>query len=339
MQRTQKTWLSLALLISGFVSGSVFAAEPIVVSLGHEGLGAATLIVANEGQPFTPADLVVRLNQAPNDETAAQAVVDGHADFGAVRLSGTFFAYAAAHDLRIIAPEYNDRTGFPSTVLLVSGAATNAGLRGPANLAHRRVGLLSMDSPAQYALVESAARYGVPEAAIQLVQVKDEPTLRSDLAAGKLDAALLPYATARAWRATSHALSIVRLSDFVQWQDGVIFARAATLRDNAGKTAAFMRAYRAAVADYDLTFQQRDDEGTALPGPHFKNDLVAIAAQAGIKPGEAAYALPFCDRLARLDINDLGLQLAFWQRRGVVGPEVTIDRIADASMNPEHFGR
>ena len=323
----------------GAVAGDACAAEPVTVAVGNEGLGAAPLIVASEGLHFSPASLGVRLDYAPNDETAEQEVAEGRADFGAVRLSGGFIAYAAAHDLRILAPEYVDRTGFPSTALVVSRVASAAGLHGPRNLAHRRVGLLSLDAPARFALVQSAARYGVPPAAIQFVRTNDETQLQSALATGALDAAIVPYATARAWRAQSQDLTIVRLSDFVQWQEGVVFARAAALRNDGGKAVAFMRAYRAAVADYDLTFQQRDDEGTALPGAHFGFYLAAIAAKTGIKPSEAAYALPFCDRLARLDTDDLGRQLAFWQELGLVGREVTVSGLSDTSLNPDHFSK
>ncbi len=321
------------------LAGSSRAAEPVTVALGAEGLGAATLVVAGVGGHFRQAGLDVRLDQATSDAAAEQAVAEGRATFGAVRLSGSFFAYAAAHDLRIIAPEYADRTGFPATVLVVSHTARDAGLRGPANFAHRRIGLLSLDTPDRFALVQSAARYAIPPASLQLSQDDDAARLRSGLAAGMLDAVVLPYAQALAWRAGLHDLFILRLSDFVQWQDGVIFARAATLRGQAGQAAAFMRAYRAATADYDLTFLQRDDEGTALPGAHFGAYLPAIAAHAGVSPGEAAYALTFCDRLARLDIDDLGRQLAFWQSLGVVERQVTVAGVADASLNPDRFGK
>ncbi len=337
--RRVRTWWPAALAVLCLLGGTTRAAEPVTVALGDEGLGAATLVVAREGRHFSQAGLDVRLDPASSDAAAEQAVADGRAAFGAVRLSGAFLAYAAAHDLRIIAPEYSDRTGFPATVLVVSRRARDAGLRGPANFANRRIGLTAQDTPARFALVQSAARYGIPAASLQLVQTGDAARRRADLVAGTLDAAVLPYAEALAWRAASHDLTIIRLSDFVQWQDGVIFASAATLRDHARETAAFMHAYREAVADYDLTFQQRDDEGTALPGAHFGAYLTAIAAEAGIKPGEAAYALTFCDRLARLDTDDLGRQLAFWQGLGLVGPQVTVGGIADASLNPERFSK
>ena len=320
-------------------AGTVPGTGQITVVLGREGLGAATLIVAREGRHFSRAGLQVRLDVAPDDEAAERAVADGHADFGAVQLSAGFLAYAATHELRIIAPEYADRTGFPSTALLVSLAARASGLRSPADLAHRRIGLLSPDMPARFALVQSAAHYGVSAATLQLTSATNQTQLQAEIAAGALDAAVLPYATALAWRKKTPGLSIIRLSDSVQWQDGVIFARSATLRNQTAEAATFMRAYRAAVADYDLTFQQRDDGGTALPGTHFGMYLTAIAAQTGFKVADAAYALPFCDKLARLDPDDIGRQLAFWQALGLVGKQVTVAAIVDASLNPEHFSK
>ena len=279
----------------------------------------------------------MRLVPEGSDDAAAQAVADGHAAFGTARLSGHFLTFAAAHDLRIVAPEFSDHTGIPSTLLVVSARARKAGLTGPAGLAHRRIGLTALDSPKRFALTEAAARYGVAADALQLVEEKDPNTLRADLASGALDAALVPTVTARAWRREVGGFSIIRISDFVQWQDGVIFARADTLQQHADLMAAFMRAYVAALADYNLTFQQRDDGGTALPGAHFGRYLEAIAAQTHVAAAEAAYALPFCDPLARLDLVDLGRQLAFWQAQGVVGRQVTVGVIANASANPNHF--
>ena len=309
-------------------AGAMQAAEPVHVALGDEGLGAATLIVGSKGQYFSRAGLEVRLDAVQSDQAAESAVAEGRAEFGTARLSGSFFAYAAMHDLRVIAPEYNDRTGFPSTVMVVASAARKDGLRGPADLARRRIGLLSLDTPARYALSKAAERYNVPDAAIHLQHATDEAQLRFNLADGRVDAAIVSFDLARAWLRTQHDLTIVRLSDFVQWQDGVIFARALTLTKKVGEVDAFMRAYREAVADYDLTFQQRDDEGTALPGAHFRPLLMAIAAQAGMTANEAAYALPYCDPLARLDTIDLGQQLFFWQNLGTVGQQVKISDIA-----------
>jgi len=99
-----------------------------------------------------------------------------------------------------------------------------------------------------------------------------------------------------------------------------------------------VRAYVAGVADYDLTFQQRDDGGGILPGAHFGDYLSAMARQASISPALLAYALPYCDHLARLDVDDLGRQLHFWQNAGLVPANVTVDSIVDLSLNPQHIG-
>jgi hypothetical protein len=100
-----------------------------------------------------------------------------------------------------------------------------------------------------------------------------------------------------------------------------------------------MRAYQHSVAEYDLTFQQRDDEATALPGPHFREYLMLIADQAKLPPELLRYALPYCDHLARLDVTDIENQLKFWQGQGMADKAITAADLLDLSFIGSHIGR
>ena len=81
-----------------------------------------------------------------------------------------------------------------------------------------------------------------------------------------------------------------------------------------------------------MTFQQRDDEGTVLPGPHFQNYLMLIARQARLPPELVRYALPYCDHLARLDVADIENQIKFWQSEGIVDKGITSADLLDLSF-------
>ena len=335
-------WKGMILAALGVVglAGAASAETTVVaVSNGPGAVGAAPLVVGVSGRHFSEAGTDVALTGFAGDAAVEEAVTDGRAAFGAVRLDGTTFAYAADHGLTIIAPEWSDQTGYPATALLVSKAARDAGLRGPGALAHRRIGMTTPDGAARFELAQVLRRYGIAPDAVELVWLGTEAKQLGALSEGSVDAVSVPFATALERRGADRSLAVIRLSDAAQAQGGVIVTRAETIRTRRAEVEAFMRAYRAAVADYDLTFQQRDDDGGVLPGAHFSAYLAAMARQAGLAPTLLAYALPYCDHLARLDVDDLDRQLRFWQQAGVVPADVTLGAIVDLSFNPEHIGR
>jgi len=330
--------LLIAICIFGVSDARSAETMSIAIAKGTSAIGSAPLVVAISGHHFAKRGVNAALIEYPDDVAVKEAVAEGRAEFGAAQLDGGFLASAAAHRLKIIAPEYSDKTGFPAMGLLVSDAAYKAGLRGPQSLAHRRIGMTSPDSAARFELIKAAQRYGIAPDAIEQVWLASEAKQLSAFENGAVDAVVVPFATALELRRESKAAAVIRLSDYLEAQQGVVFALADTIRAKRDEVETFMRAYRAAVTDYDLTFQQRDDEGSVLPGAHFSEYLSAMAKQAAIEPALLAYALPYCDHLARLDVDDLERQLQFWQNEGLVPTGITVDSIIDLSFNPEHIG-
>lgn len=329
--------LAVACVIA--LSGTCLAGTvPVGIAGGTGGIGAAPLVVGVSGHHFADLGIDAQLTEFPDDKAVEQAVADGRAEFGAARLDGAFLAYAAAHDLRIIAPEYSDQTGYPATGLLVSRAARDAGLRDPGSLAHRRVGMAAPDAATRFELAQVAGRFGVAPDMIAMVWLGTEAKQLSALADGSVDAVAVPFATAYEQHGEGRGAAVIRLSDYAEAQGGVVFTRADTIGTRRAEVETFLRAYRAAVADYDLTFQQRDDDGGVLPGAHFQNYLAAMAGQAGIPPALLAHALPYCDHLARLDVADLERQWRFWQHAGLLPADAALGSVVDLSLNPERIG-
>ncbi len=129
----------------------------------------------------------------------------------------------------------------------------------------------------------------------------------------------------------------MRLSDFAEWQKGVVFTRAEVIAANRAMVEKFVRAYQRGVAEYDLTFQQRDDDGQILAGPRFADDLALIAGQAELPQVLVQNALPYCDRLARLDVGDIENQVKFWQDKGLIDKTIAADDLLDLSFIQDHI--
>ncbi len=314
------------------------AADPQPVSIGllHTAASASLYIGVTNGY-FTDEGLDAQLKFFGTDVLVQRAVAEGKLDFGVVTLTAPFFDYAARLRLKIIASQVSDQSGYPATALLITRKAYEAGFRSIRDLPRRRVGMASAASAVRYSLARIATKYRLPSDAINLVWLKTPAKEIAALSRGEVDAAALPFATALQLYSSGKGALIIRLSDFTERQQGVVIARAQSIEANRSRVEKFIRAYQRSVAEYDLTFQQRDDEGTALPGPHFQLYLSLIARRAGLSPELIQYSLPYCDHLARLDVTDIDNQLKFWQGLGIASRDIASADLLDLSFIDGHI--
>lgn len=311
--------------------GATTASQPISIGLVHSTASAPVYIgIAN--RYFAGEGRDAKLEFFATDRLVQKAVAEGKVDFGLTNLTASFFDYAAEHRLKIIASQVSDQTGFPATALLISKSAYDAGLRNVKDFPHRRIAVPGPGSGVRYSLARIAARYGLAPDAFSLVWLQTPAREMAALSRGEVDAAALPFATALQLYLSGKGAFIIRLSNLAERQEGVVFTRAQLIETNRSTVDSFMRAYRRAVAEYDLTFQQRDDEGTVLPGPHFVDYLTLIARQANLAPEILQYSLPYSDHLARIDVTDLENQLTFWQSQGMADKSIAVTDLLDLSF-------
>jgi NitT/TauT family transport system substrate-binding protein len=336
-----KSGLALLLAALGTFGISIGASagdlQPVRIGLVHSAASASLYIGAANGY-FTDEGFDAQLEFLDADAQVQKAVAEGKLDFGVASLASSFFDYSANHRLKIIASEASDQAGYPATALLISKRAYEAGFRGVKDFPNRRIGITIPGSGLRYSLARIAARYRLASDAIKLVWLRTPAKEIAALSRGEVDAAALPFATALQLYSSGKGAFIIRLSDLTERQQGVVFTRAQTIEANRSKVEKFVRAYQRGVAEYDLTFQQRDDEGTVLPGPHFRDYLMLIAGQARLPPELLQYALPYCDHLARLDVTDIDNQLKFWQGEGMADKGIASADILDLSFIGSHIG-
>ena len=313
------------------IAGATADRRPISIGLVHSAASASLYIGVSNGY-FAEEGLEAKFEFVDADTQVEEAVAGGRLDFGVASLTGSFFNYAAKHRLKIIASQVSDQTGYPATALLISKKAYEAGFRSIRDFPHKRIGMTTPDSGLRYSLVRIAARYRLAPDMIEPVWFQTSAEEIAALSRGEVDAAALPFAVALQLYLTGKDAFIIRLSDFAERQQGVVFTRAQTIQSDRPKVESFIRAYQRAVAEYDLTFQQRDDEGTVLPGPHFRDYLALIARQAQLSPEVLQYALPYCDHLARLDVTDFENQVKFWQLEGMTDKGIAGSDLLDLSF-------
>jgi NitT/TauT family transport system substrate-binding protein len=309
--------------------------ERVRVGLTHTP-GAAALFIAAE-RYFAGQGLEARIEFLASDALVTKRVAAGALDIGLAELDAPFFDTAATHRLVLFASQFSDQTGYPANALLIGNKAHQAGFRTMRDLPHKRIGMISPGSGVRYSLQQVAVRYRLDAKSIETVWLKTYAGELAALARGEIDAAMLPFDMASTLLKASKGASIIRLSDLNEWQEGVVFARKETIHAKRRAIAAFVQGYQLGTADYDLTFQQRGDEGHVLPGPHYAEYLTLISRQAKVAPTLLEGTLRYCDRLARLNVTDVGRQLEFWQDLGLVDKRVAPADLLDLSFIGQHI--
>ena len=321
-------WLLVLLL--GFASSArAEEARPLTIALTRDA-AAAPLLIAAAGQDFEAEGVAPQLSFLGSDAAVTAAVAAGRADIGLAATSGPFFAAAAGHGLRIIAARSSDQTRFPIAVLLVGAKARAAGLAGLRVVSSGRIGVTDPQAGAYYALFDVAQRFGMAAQTVRTQPFGSEPRAVAALRRGTVDAVLLSYAEAA--KAAHPDEAILRLSDFAQWQQGIVFATAATIAQRHDLVARFMRGYQRGTAEYQLDFQHYDDGGDFIPGPHYAEELALVAHRIGLAPALLAATKRYCDRRGNPDAEDLGRQIRFWQERGKLDKKLAPADLLDLSF-------
>lgn len=328
--------LLAAIIAAGTLSAAAADLVPIRIGLVPT-IESGPLYIAAANGYFKEEGLDAELKFFDTDAQLRRAAAAGKVDVALADLDAALFADAAKHGFKFIASQASDQSGYPTDALLIGKKAHDAGFRSVKDLPGKRIAMTAPGSGEQYSLMRIAHRYGLDPHDLKLVWLKTPAQEIAALARGEVDAAALPFTTVLKLHDAGKGGGVIRLSDLAQRQRGVVFVRAEAIEADRSRVEKFVRAYRRGVAEYDLTFQQRGDEGDVLPGPRFVEYLHLIAQRTKLSPDLLKYALAYCDHLARLDLTDIDRQLAFWQSQGMVDKRVAAADVLDPSFIGEHI--
>jgi NitT/TauT family transport system substrate-binding protein len=334
-ERVKPLCLLLLFCCTGLCHASVAdEPEPVRIALTREA-SVAPLLIAIDAGYLKSVGLNPRLAFFDSDTTVSAAVASGKADIGMAALSARFYRYAAAHRFKIVASRSADQTGFPMYALLISKEAHAAGFSGVRGLVNARIGFADADSIEYYGLYSIASRFNLDSGSIKATAFKSGAAELSALARGGIEAVILPIATAL--HEARKGRSLMRLSDFAEWQQGVVFTSAQTIATNRTLMERFMRAYQRGTAEYALNFLSYDDGGDFIPGSHYDQYLSLIARQVHVSSNTLARTKTYCDRRANLDVADIEKQVRFWQNRGRIDTGIVAADLLDLSFIGEDF--
>ena len=325
---------AIVLLASRLIA-SAAAQERVVVATTREAANGALFLAAVRGY-FKADGLDLAMEAFPNPRAAVEAVASGRSEFALAAFSPAAFNLAGRGGVRVIAAQLRELRGYEGNRVIASNAAYADGLRKFANLDDKVVAINSLGSTLHYQLGQIARAKGFELASVIVQPLAPFDDMAKAVAAGTVDAAIMPAQYARELLLASQAKLIGWYSDIDAQQTGALFTAPKTIRMRRATVEKFVRAYRRGVADYAAALLRHDRGGKRISDLASQKAarIIARYVYPGRSSGAAAveaYAY-FMDPNARIDMADIERQLAWYQAQGFVDKSVDARAMVDLSF-------
>ena len=309
------------------------AAERVSVAVNRLSAGAP-LYIAKEKDFFAQEGLQASLTHLTSSQMVGLAVASGDVQFGMTAITAGIYTMAAKGGLKMIAGGYEEHPGFHGVALVANRAAYEGGLKGPADLAGRRIAITAVGSGSHNQLARLARKYGFKYEDMQLLPLQTLVNEMSAVKGGQVDATPVPATLAKELEDSGAGKIIAWMGDEVPTQFGGLFATPATIEKHRGLVARFVRAYVRAIQYYDQAFQRRGPDGTLVKGDNYDEAIRIISQHTGEPPAALAAALPYFHPQARLEVEDVAEQIEVYKALGLVDAGLGAEAVLDRSFVP-----
>jgi NitT/TauT family transport system substrate-binding protein len=323
----------------------LLAALAVLLALGAASTRAETLTVgvlklASSGPVFIAQDkgyfkeegLDTELKFFEAAQPIAVATVSGDIDVGVTGLTAGFYNLAGKGALKIIAAQSREEPGYHLVAYLASKQAYGKGLDSLDKLPGHSVGTTQVGSTFHYSLGLLAQKRKFDLANIRLVPLQSLPNVVSALTGGQVDAALLPATSALPVVARGDAKLLGWVGDETPWQLGGIFTTPRTIAERRPALEKFLRAYRRAAHDFHAAFLQKDAKGELVEGAEAPALVATISKYTGQNEKAIRTGIPYVDPDARLLVDDVYNQVAWYQSQNLVDKSVDPKSVVDLSF-------
>ena len=327
-------FLALIILIANLVSPAAAQERVSVVTQRLAADGA--LFLAGVRGYFKAEGIDIQVGAFNTTREVLEAVASGRSDFGLTELTPAAFNLAGRNAITIIAAQAREKRDFEGAELVASNAAYDRGMRKFEDIAGKVVGIETLGTQAHYQLSEVARVKGfkLPSITVQTLQSANE--LAKAVETGRVDAAILPQPLARDVITASQGKLIGWMSDVDEMQTGALFTTPKMIKDKRETVEKFVRAYRRGVADYAAAMLRRDRYAKRVSDDTSQKAASIIARfvypDTSTGPSIVDAAAPYVDPNARIDIDDLERQLAWYKAQGFVEKTVVARSIVDLSF-------
>jgi len=329
MRRAALT-LTLGLALAG--ASLAGAAEPKKVKVGILKLtSSAPVFVGVEKGFFRDAGIEPDLVYFQAAQPVAVAIAAGEIEVGATGLTaGLYNIVAGGERLWVVADKGREWPGYPLTALVVQ---KDGPIQSVKDLRGRKVGITQLGSTFHYMLGNLVEQEGLALTDVEPAPLRTLGAMAEALQARRVDAILIPQPLAGTAVEKGFGRIVHWVGDRLPYQVAAIFYSPRFAQDRE-RALAFMRGYvRASRYYFDAVLARKD--GKPAPGPQY-DEVVAITARYTEAPPELIrVGLPYQDRDARLDVPDIGRQLDWYHRTGMVTRPLVPRDLVDASFLDE----
>lgn len=330
MHLQRRNFLARALGLAGLIAlgfaPALAHAEHVKVGILKTPPSGLVFIALDKGY-FAAEGLDVELSYFEAGQPIALATAAGSVDFGANGPSAAFYNLAGEGALRIIAGMYREAPSFRILGYVASNHAAAAGLTSLKDLPHHSLAVSQVGSPPHYALALLAEKYHFALDTIKLLALQSVPNMISALSGGQADATIITGAAAVAIDQRKEGRLLGWVGDETPWQMGVLWTSTKIIREREGMVGRFLRAYRRGARDYHDAFTGANEK--RADGPTTTEVVAIIAKYTGLAATQIEQTVAYTDPALRIDVNDIGHQIAWFRSQGMVKVDVRTDSIID----------
>jgi NitT/TauT family transport system substrate-binding protein len=318
--------LSLGVLACCVVLASGARAETIKVGL-LKTVGSGPIFIAQEKGYFAAEGLEIEDVVFDSAEPIAVATVSGSIDIGATGLTAGFYTLAGQGALKMLASESFERAGFQGQAVLVSNHAWDGGLKVFTDLSGHSVAISQVGGAPHYSLGLLEEKFGVDAKTVRVLPLQSNANRIAAVTGGTADTAIIPVTYAMPSIQHGDAKLLGWVGDYTPWQVAAVFASTKATNERSDMLGRFLRASLRGVKDYCDAFIGPDSK--LRFGPTAPEILTIIAKYTGQREADIKLGITYLDPQARIDVKDVGHQIAWFRAQGMVKGDFDANSIID----------
>lgn len=264
-------------------------------------------------------------------QPVAVAIAAGEIDVGATGLTaGLYNVVAGGEKVWVVADKGREWAGYPLTALVVQ---KDGPVRSVRELKGRKVGITQLGSTFHYMLGNLLEQERMTLADVEVAPLRTLSAMAEALQARRVDAILIPQPFAGTTAERGFGRILFWVGDRLPYQVAALFYSKAFAQDRS-RAVAFMKGYvRASRLYFDGVLARKD--GKPVAGPAYEEVVAVTARYTGATPEVVRVGFPYQDRDGHLDVADIGRQLLWYHRAGMVTAALQPRDLVDGSFLEE----
>lgn len=256
----------------------------------------------------------------------ATALAAGQLDVAATGLTAaTYNIVLGGEKLWIVADKGREWPDHRLTAIVVHKDLHDAGLRTVADLRGKRIAVTQLGSTFHYQIGNILEKDGLGLKDVTIVPLQAMPAALEALKGKQVDAVILPQPFPGRAEADGFGRILAWGGDLFPWQIATVFYSRKFAADKA-RAVAFMKGYvKSSRHYYDAVLAGRT-------GAAYDEVVTVTARYTGAPVPVIKLGFPYQDRSGRLWVEDIGRQMAWWQRHGFIKSTIPLKDIVDTSF-------